>query len=144
MNTDDEMVVEYIRRDSQHHDILPHTPALPAIAIDFEGAPENARAGIAVKLLAASLLYCFASTLAAALAARGVNPRSLTGRAAALKGKDDIRRTRVQRIDVEMTVEIDDAEEPILDKCRRIMEHGCLIAYTLEEAITIRHTIRRL
>jgi osmotically inducible protein OsmC len=144
MSGTDELLVEYRRHDGEHHDILLHSPALKTIGVDFEGIPEDARGGIAVKLLAASLLFCFASTLGAALTARQVNPRRLSGRAVAVKGKDEIRRTKVQAINIEIEVGIDDADAPTLEKCQQIMERGCLISYTLEEAIAIQHTIKRV
>ena len=97
-----------------------------------------------MRLLCASCLYCFVSTFAAALEARGARVKSLTGKATALKEKDEVRRTRVGEISISVDVKIDDRDEAVLEKCKKIMQRGCLITYSLEDAIEIDYEINRV
>ena len=84
-----------------------------------------------------------AGSLAAALTARGANVKSMTGRARAVKEKDEIRRTKVTEIAISIDVEIDDKDLPVFEKCKKIMQRGCLITYSLEDAIEIEYEINR-
>jgi uncharacterized OsmC-like protein len=136
-------LVQYKRVSDDEHLINFGNQTLPDIHIDYKGIPKEERGGTSVKLLGASCLYCFAATLGSALTARGAEVRSISGSVEMLKGKDEIRRTKVTEMNISVEVEIDDQYEPILEKCRKIMERGCLLTYTLEEAIEITYQINR-
>jgi len=140
----DEITVEYKRAGKDAHQLLMKSDAVPDIRIDWAGIPTDQRAGTSVKLLCASALYCFASTLGSALTARKANVKSLTGRATARKDKDESFRARVTEISMEISVEIDDEDLPALKKCESIMKRGCLVTYSLDKAIQIKHKITRL
>lgn len=143
MNQDnpEQITVEYVRAGENMHRLITGSDAFPEIAIDYTNIPPDKRGGNAVRLLCASALYCFAGTLAAALAARGVDVRSMTGMATALKEKDALRRTRVAEIKIAIHVTLDEKDLPVLEKCRKIMQRGCLITYSLEDAIEIEYEI---
>lgn len=143
MEEEKEIIVTYKREGDDGHCLCLGTAALPDIRIDYTGIPKDARAGTAQRLLAASALYCFASTLGAALAARGVTIKSLTGRALSEKEKDEYYRTKVGNIQIEIEVDVNDADLPTLEKCEKIMENGCLITYSLNQGIEVEHTIKR-
>lgn len=135
--------VTYERLDADKHVMHMDSPSLPDISIDYTGIPLEERGGTSVKLLGAASLYCFAATLGAALTARGADVKSLRGSVSLEKGRDEIRRTKVTDMTLSVEVDIDDKDEPILEKCRKIMERGCLITYTLEESIEIEYEISR-
>ncbi len=67
----------------------------------------------------------------------------MSGRVELNKGKDEIHRTKVTEMEISVEVEIDDKDESILEKCKKIMNRGCLITYTLEESIEIAYQINR-
>ena len=144
MNEDNgnEITVQYVRDGEDVHRLITGSEAFPEIRIEYSNIPPEKRGGNAVRLLCASNLYCFTSTLAAALTARGACVRSMTGKATALKEKDEIRRTKVTAIRISIHVTLDEKDGPILEKCRKIMQRGCLITYSLEDAIEIEYEIK--
>lgn len=143
MAEEKEVVVEYRRDGDDKHILFLNTKAIPEIRIDYTGIPKDARAGTAQRLLAASALYCFASTLGGALATRNAIIKSLTGRAVSDKDKDEYYRTKVNNIQIEVEVDVNDGDLPTLERCEKIMENGCLITYSLNEGIEVEHTIKR-
>jgi osmotically inducible protein OsmC len=143
MSDEEEIIVEYSRDNNDNHTLMMSSDAMQDIRVDYTDIPADQRGGTAVKLLCASTLYCFAATLGSALIARKANVKSLTGKATAVKEQDDFFRTIVSEILIEVAVEIDDEDLPILEKCEKIMERGCLVTYSLDEAITIEHKITR-
>jgi len=143
MEEEKEIMVTYQREGEDGHRLTLGTPAIPEIRIDYTGIPKDARAGTAQILLCASALYCFASTLGSALAARGATIKSLTGRAVSEKDKDEYYRTKVSNVQIEVEVDVNDGDLPTLEKCEKIMENGCLITYSLNQGIEVEHTIKR-
>jgi uncharacterized OsmC-like protein len=139
-----EITVEYVRHGEDLHRLITGSGALPEIQIDYSNIPPDKRGGNAVRLLCASNLYCFAATLASALTARGAELKSMTGKATAIKEKDEIRRTRITEIMISIDVELDDKDMPVFEKCKKIMQRGCLITYSLEDAMEIEYEINRL
>jgi len=144
MTEEKAFIVEYKREGDDHHYLTFGSKALPDISIDYTGMTQEQRAGTARKLLSAAALYCFASTLGSSLRARGVNIKSLWGRASAETGQDDYKRTKVAKIRIEVDVDLDDADLPVLEKCSTIAERGCLVTYSLEEGIEVEKEIRRV
>ena len=137
-----EIAVEYVRNGETAHDLTWGSAAVPNLRIDYAGIPPAERGGTANRLLCASALYCFASTLAAALTARGVKNFGLKGRAVSGTVKDELQRTRVGKIRIEITVSLEDKFLPVLERCKKIMEKGCFITSSLEKAIAIEYSIR--
>ncbi len=143
MDDEKEVAVEYRREGDDRHILALGSKAIPEIKIDYTGIPKDERAGTAQRLLAASALYCFASTLGSALAARGATIKSLTGRAVSEKDKDEYYRTKLSNIRIEVEVDVNDGDLPTLEKCEKIMENGCLITYSLNQGVEVEHAIKR-
>jgi uncharacterized OsmC-like protein len=135
--------VSYRREGDDIHCLTLGSTALPDFKIDYSGIAKSERAGTATKLLCSAILYCFASTLASALISRGASVKSLAGSATATKARDSYHRTKIGDIRLEIEVDIDDADLPILDRCRDLMEQGCLVSYSVNQGIEIDHVIRR-
>ena len=135
------VVVRYQCQGKDIHTLSLGSPFLADISLDYTGIPAAQRAGTAARLLLASALYCFASTLGSALQVRGVDFKSIKGRAIAEKEEDDYHRTRVSRIRIEIDAEVDPDDLPVLERCRKVMEKGCLITYSLYNGIEVEHTI---
>lgn len=136
--------LSYEREGDDHHIVRFNSEAIPDIKIDYTGIPLEERGGTSVQLLGASCLYCFAATFGSAMKARKADILSLKGQIELTKGKDEVRRTKVTEIEITLDVEIDDKDEATFEKCKKIMERGCLITYTLEESIEIDYNIRRV
>ena len=136
--------VGYERLNDDEHVIQLDSESLTDIQVDYTGIPQEERGGTAAKLLGASCLYCFASTLGTALTTRGAEVKSMKGRVSLEKGKDEIRRTKVTEMTITVDVEIDDKDEETLEKCKKIMNRGCLITYTVEESIDVEYEINRV
>ena len=136
-----EIKVEYQLIGPDTHKLVFNSKAMPDITIDYTGIPMEERGGTSVELLTASALYCFAATLNSSLVARKADVKSLTAKATAVKEKDEVFRTKISSIEMDVNVGLEDKDIPILKKCEKIMERGCLVTYTLEEAIEIEHTI---
>ncbi len=143
MEQNNEIVVEYRRQGDDVHLLDVGSVAIPNLTIDYTDIPRAQRGGTATRLLSAAALYCFAGTLATALASRGATINSMTGRAVATRGKDANNRSKITDIRVEIDVEVNDADLPILEKCQRIMQSGCLVTYSLDNAVHVEHVIRR-
>ena len=71
-------------------------------------------------------------------------PANPTGAIMDEKVLDEVRRTKVTDIAIQIEVDIDDEDAPILEKCKKIMQRGCLITYSLEDAIDIDYEITRV
>ena len=139
---DPEIVVEYERDGETSHCINWGSKAMPDLRIDYKGIPLPERGGTANRLLCASALYCYASTLAAAMTARGVKNLGIKGKAISETVKDEFQRTKISKIKIEVTVSLEDKYLPVLEKCKKIMEKGCFITSSLENGITVEHSIR--
>ncbi len=116
MSPNDKVTVEYKNTAKEVHEILFNSEGVPDITIDYTDIPTDRRGGTSVALLAASALYCFSSTLYSCLIARGAEVLSLTGRATAEKEKDEVYRTKVAGINIEVEVGLEDKDLPILEK----------------------------
>jgi uncharacterized OsmC-like protein len=139
---DPEIVVEYERDGETSHCLNWGSKAMPNLRIDYTGIPLPERGGTANRLLCASALYCYASTLAAAMTARGVKNLGVKGKATSETIKDEFQRTKINKIKIEVTVSLEDKYLPVLDKCKKIMERGCFVTFSLESGITVEHSIR--
>jgi uncharacterized OsmC-like protein len=136
-----EIVVVYEREGETSHLLNWGSKAMPNLCIDYTGIPIPERGGTANRLLCASALYCYASTLAAALTARGVKTMGIKGKATSETLKDELQRIKINKIKIEMTVSLEDKYLPVLEKCKKIMEKGCFITFSLESGITVEHSI---
>lgn len=135
--------INYHRTSSDEHRLELMNTAISDITIDYQGIPREKRDGTAVRLLGASVLYCFGASLGAALETRGATVNSLTGSIEVKKGKDEVARTKVTEIAITVEVDIDDKDVAILEKCKKIIKRGCFMTYTLEDSIDIEYRIKR-
>ncbi len=108
--------VEYNRVSDDEHLVSMQSKAMSDISIDYGDMPLDERGGTSVKLMGASCLYCFAATFASAMKARNAEIKSMSGKVELVKGKDEIRRTKVLEMNISIEVEIDDEHEATLEK----------------------------
>jgi len=137
-------IVEY-RRDGGDGHLFTMTPeGAPVFRVSNKDLSPEGRKHWANRMLNAAALCCVATTLAADLVKRGADVRSLTGRAASSKEKDSVLRTRVNEIQVEIEVDIGDADQAILDECLELISRDTLAMYSLREGIDVEARIKRL
>ena len=137
-------VVEY-RRDGGDGHLFTMTPeGVPVFRVSNKELTPEGRRHWANRVLNAAALCCVATTLASDLAKRGAEVKSLTGRAASGKEKDSVMRTRINEIQVEIEVDIGDADQAILDECLEIISRDTLAMYSLREGIEVEASIKRV
>ena len=110
-------------------------PLLGDIHGDFSAVSPDRRQGTARALLVSAALDCFCGTLNAALLARDVQYRSIkgTGRAEKVQ-RDGV--SFVTRIDIDVQVDVDDADRETLEHCLSIVK-GCMITRSLMEGMEV-------
>ncbi len=136
-----ELVVTYAREGAMQS-IRTGSPVLGDLTIDHTGVPEDQRGGTAKQLLASSALYCFCGAFAKALEARGAVFAKIEGKATLETGLDDKKRARVTGIALDVTVFMDDEYEFIFERVAKIMQQGCLVTASLEQAFPITYKLR--
>ncbi len=136
--------VGYERVNENEHLLAMDSDAFPNMRINTDGIPKDKRGATSVKFLGAACLYCFTATLSSALNTREVDIKSMTGRISLDKDKDEVHRTKIMEMTISVDVEIDDKDEAALEKCKKIMQRGSLLTYSLEESIEIEYIINRI
>jgi len=137
-------IVEY-RRDGGDGHLFTMTPeGVPVFRVSNKELTPEGRRHWANRVLNAAALCCVATTLASDLTKRGAEVKSLTGRAASGKEKDSVMRTRINEIQVEIEVDIGDADQAILDECLEIIRRDTLAMYSLREGIEVEASIKRV
>ena len=137
-------IVEY-RRDGGDGHLFTMTPeGIPVFHVNNKELSPEARRHWANRVLNAAALCCVSTTLASDLIKRGADIRSLTGRAASKKEKDSVLRTRIDEIQVEIEVDIGDADQAILDECLEIISRDTLAMYSLREGIDVQASVKRV
>ncbi|MCX5993286.1 MAG: OsmC family protein [Chloroflexi bacterium] len=137
-------VVEY-RRDGGDGHLFSMTPeGVPVFQVSNKDLTPEGRRHWANRVLNAAALCCVATTLASDLIKRGAEVKSLTGRAASGKEKDSVLRTHINEIQVEIEVDIGDADQAILDECLEIISRDTLAMYSLREGIEVEASIKRV
>jgi uncharacterized OsmC-like protein len=137
-------IVEY-RRDGGDGHLFTMTPeGVPVFRVSNKELTPEGRRHWANRVLNAAALCCVATTLASDLTKRGAEVKSLTGRAASGKEKDSVMRTRINEIQVEIEVDIGDADQAILDECLEIISRDTLAMYSLREGIEVEASIKRV
>jgi uncharacterized OsmC-like protein len=115
--------------------------ALKDIFIEFSKVPEDKRARVARQFLSASLTWCTTVWLYSLLSARGVNIKDITSNALVQMGKDEADKTIVEAINLDIVVDVPEENIEAFERCRSIVEKGCLIGNSLERGITVNHSI---
>jgi uncharacterized OsmC-like protein len=137
-------IVEY-RRDGGNGHLFTMTPeGVPVFHVNNSDLSPEGRKHWANRMLNAAALCCVATTLASDLVKRGAEIKSLTGRVASSKEKDSVLRTRIHEIQVEIEVDIGEADQAILDECLEIVSRDTLAMYSLREGIEVEASIKRV
>ena len=133
-----QMTVSYSRKGDVH---AIHTggKALGDIIIDNTGVPVEERGGTAKQLLGASAVYCYASSLTAAMEARGLRYGSLDISATLDVGVNDKAQSRVLKMIVQAVVGIEEEDQDLFDRVARGMKGGCLVTGSLHDGIDMEY-----
>jgi uncharacterized OsmC-like protein len=136
--------VEYKRDGSNGHFFTMTEDGVPVFHVNNTELTPESRKHWANRLLNAAAMCCVCTTLASDLTKRGVEVKSLTGKVASKKEKDSILRTRIDEIEVELEVNIGDADQKLLDECIEIVNNDTLTMYSLREGIDVQARITRV
>ena len=112
------------------------------ISVNYQGVPEDERGGVAKQLLAASALHCFCAALAKALETRGAKYDKISGSAVVETGVDEMKRARIVGLTLEVAIYMDEEYEFIFERVEKIMQQGCLVTASLQEAFPVTHALR--
>ena len=137
-------IVEYKRDGGNGHIFTMTDEGVPVFQVKNSDLSPEGRKHWANRILNAAALCCVCTTLASDLTKRGADIKSLTGRAASQKEKDSVLRTRINEIQVEIEVDIGDADQAILDECLEIISRDTLAMYSLREGIDVEANIKRV
>jgi uncharacterized OsmC-like protein len=137
-------VVEY-RRDGGNGHLFTMTPeGVPVFHVNNSDLSPEGRKHWANRIFNAAALCCVCTTLASDLIKRGAEVKSLTGKSASQKEKDSVLRTHISEIEVEIEVDIGDADQSILDECLEIVGRDTLVMYSLREGVDVQASIKRV
>ena len=137
-------IVEYRRDGGNGHLFTMTDEGVPVFHVNNSELSPEGRKHFANRILNAAALCCVCTTLASDLTKRGVEIKSLTGKSASKKEKDSILRTRINEIQVEIEVDIGDADQAILDECMEIVGNDTLAMYSLREGVDVQASIKRV
>ena len=137
-------VIEYKRDDGNGHIFTMTDEGVPIFQVKNSELSPEGRKHWANRVLNAAALCCVCTTLASDLTKRGVEIKSLTGKSASQKEKDSVLRTRINEIEVEIEVNIGDADQAILDECLEIIGRDTLVMYSLREGVDVTANIKRV
>jgi uncharacterized OsmC-like protein len=137
-------VIEYKRDGTNGHIFTMTDEGKPIFQVkNVELSPEG-RKHWANRMLNAAALCCVCTTFASDLTKRGVEIKSLTGRSASSKEKDSVLRTHINEIEVEIEVDIGDADQSLMDECIDIVNNDTLVMYSLREGVDVQASIKRV
>ena len=111
---------------------------LKDIVMDYTGE----RGGNSSTLLIAAALSCFCGSIRAALVARGVPFRAIRAQGTGTKEPNADGAMRLVGIDIDVTVDADEAYAAKVDHCAKIVKN-CLITASIFEGINVSHSVRR-
>lgn len=121
-----------------NHDLLED------IIVSPSSVPEYKKGGIARALLSMSALSCMAGTLNAMLKAREVEVKSIKGNASVHMGKDEKNRDLVEAMTLNIEVDVAEENIPVLERCIKYLEDGCLVTRGLKKGIKVTNNIQRI
>jgi uncharacterized OsmC-like protein len=137
-------VIEYKRDGGNGHIFTMTDEGVPVFQVKNSDLSPEGRKHWANRMLNAAALTCVCTTLASDLTKRGVEIKSLTGKSASQKEKDSVLRTRINEIEVDIEVNIGDADQAILDECLEIIGRDTLVMYSLRESVDVQANIKRV
>jgi len=118
--------------------------AMDDLVIAVSRVPEGQSGGVARKLLAASITYCMAGWLFTLLQKTRVDVNALKAKTELTMGKDESGRDFVDKIDMQIRVQISDEDVNAFERCKSIVNRGCLISRSLIEGVEVTHSISRM
>lgn len=133
-----QLTVSY-HRDGDTHTIVTGGAALPQIVIDNSNVPADQRGGTAKQLLGAAALFCYASSLVAAMDTRALKYQHLDLSATLDVDANEKGQSRVQKITINANVSIDEEDLDLFDRVARVMKNGCLITGSLHDGIEMEY-----
>lgn len=133
--------VSYTRKGGEDVHALAAEGALDAIVIDNTEVDLESRGGVAKQLLASAVLYCYCAALDKALASRGAEYGCINGTAILETGRDEMKRARVTKITLDVTVHMSEDQEDIFERVAKVMRNGCLVSASIEKAITVEYSL---
>ena len=120
-----------------NHDLLQD------MIVSTSSVPEDKRGGVARALLSMSALSCMTGTLKGMLKARKVEVNGIKGSASVKMGKDEKNRDIVESMTVNIYVDIAEEDMPVLERCIKYLEDGCLVTRGLKKGVKITNNIQR-
>lgn len=117
------------------------SPLLANHTLDYAQVQEGEGGGQMRRLLCASAVGCYVSSVATALVSRGATVIQCRGEGS-IHTTDDGR--PIGRIDIRVEVAIEEDDVPILDHVRKILAGGCLVTHALAPAIDMTYAIVRV
>ena len=139
-----ECIIEYKRDGGNGHFFTMTPEGVPVFHVNNQDLSPEGRKHFANRMLNAAALCCVCTTLASDLIKRGVEVKSLRGKSASKKEKDSVLRTRIDEIQVEIEVDIGDADQAVLDECLEIVSNDTLVMYSLREGVDVQASIKRV
>ncbi len=132
-----------------HVELLPNTDwrltfhhaALNDAVVALAALPAAHRSGVARKLLAASAAYCLASTLGTCLRQNGVTPQGISADATITMDTREGDGSTIQSLDLDVQVTVPPEALKDVDECRTMLRGGSLVTKSLQQSITVNHTI---
>ncbi|MGQ9460897.1 MAG: OsmC family protein [Candidatus Bathyarchaeaceae archaeon] len=100
--------------------------------------------GVSRKLLAASVAYCTTGWLFTLLKKTRVEMGALRSKAEVTMAKDESGRDYINEICLQVQVNIPDEDLNAFERCRAIVERGCLITRSLRKGIKATASISRI
>ena len=111
------------------------SPVLKDIVMDYTGVPETERGGNSSTLLIAAALSCFCGSIRAAL-------HAIRAQGTGTKEPNADGAMRLVDIDIDVTVDADEAYAAKVEHCAKIVKN-CLITASIFEGINVSHSVRR-
>ena len=118
--------------------------ALDDLVIAGSRVPPEQMEGVSRKLLAASIAYCTTGWLFTLLKKTRVDVAALRSKAEVIMAKDESGRDFVDEIGLEVQVEVPDEDLIAFERCKAIVERGCLITRSLRKGIRVTASISRV
>ena len=139
-----ECMIEYKRDGSDGHYYTLTEDGIPVLHVNNKELSDEGRRHWANRLYNAAVLSCVATTLASELIKHGAEVKSMTGRASSEKERDDFMRTKIARIQVEIDVDIGDADPKVWEECKEIIGRDTLTMYSMREGTDVEATLHRV
>jgi uncharacterized OsmC-like protein len=117
--------------------------AMDDLVIAASHVPKGQSGGVARKLLAASVTYCMTGWLFTLLQKTRVDVNALKAKTEVTMSKDESGRDFVDKIDMQIQVQISDEDVNAFERCKSIVNRGCLISRSLIKGVKVTHSISR-